>query len=359
LTVAIQGPADTVVEVAEGAVGIVNLPHGRVLVNVDPRRSVRLAFSARDVVPATATCATAGPGLPDSCPEPGTVCPPLGACQCDQPIREPAGGYDLTATSCERSEPPGTFGPAELSYPGSSYSTIPATDGFYTLTSLTAPAAHGQQWGIQLGLYQGIAAKTCIDASALRGIRVCARGNVRNGTIKTQYVEQGRYEFTDPTRSPLELQNTLWVYLKTHYTTDARARWSPGICNADNPAICTMPFFPLHIEADRQTCVDIAWEDFQFPYWWGGANAEYAVPWVCAPPGKIPPPTVCTPGEDADEGTEPEPLAHWHACAGMVDKLMGIIVAAVDEAGTDPVEVEDLRVSVEFLPTPITDEAAD
>jgi len=66
-----------------------------------------------------------------------------------------------------------------------------------------------------------------------------------------------------------------------------------------------------------------------------------------APGGAVAPAGICTEGEDFDPGTE-EPLAHWHACAAMADKLQYILIAAVDDIGGDPVETVGFRASVSF-----------
>ena len=127
--------------------------------------------------------------------------------------------------------------------------------------------------------------KTCIDASGHSGVHVCVQGVIKNGFPKTRYVEQGIYDINDPEVSPTEVQNVAWVYLVTDYTAQTDA-WNAGHCTSTE---CTHPFYAIKTLPDQESCVDIKWGDFEFPYWWGDANVGFVLPEVCAPGGEVPP----------------------------------------------------------------------
>jgi hypothetical protein len=128
------------------------------------------------------------------------------------------------------------------------------------------------------------------------------------------------------------------------YTTKTDA-WNAGHCTNPN---CAHPFYAIKLNPGQETCVDIKWSDFEFPYWWGDANTGFVLPEICAPAGQVPSAETCTSGEDYDPSTE-EPLAKWHACPAMAAKLIDIIVAAVDDIGSEPVETVGLKAKVSYF----------
>jgi len=350
VTVAIQGPADTTIT-AVSAGEYTNLPNGRVLVTMDPTTSVNVTFGTGTTPVATASCDSFTGGFDTATCGTEAGCAPLGACKCQEEI--PAvDAYDEAATITGDGGACGSYGAAgaidycDVSYPGG-YNSLTMSGGYCTLTDRVYAPAAGEQWGAQMTFANAglvAAPKVCMDASSYSGVRVCVQGEIKNAFPKTRYVEQGLYDITDDTRNPTEVQNMAWVYLVTDYTSKTSA-YTAGHCTSEG---CAHPFFAMRVSPDAENCADIAWSDFEFPYWWGDANVGFILPDVCAPGGAVAPAGICTEGEDFDPGTE-EPLAHWHACSAMLDKFQYILIAAVDDIGSDPVETVGFRASVSFF----------
>ncbi len=128
---------------------------------------------------------------------------------------------------------------------------------------------------------------------------------------------------------------------ETKYAGD---EYSKGSCLATG--ICTHPFVPIELKEDgSEVCLERTIKDFQFPYWWGAPNVGFAYPESCGAPGSAPSADSCQEREDADPGTE-EPLAGWHLCDAAAAKSMSIVISAVDDTGTKPVETVDLQAKV-------------
>ncbi len=356
VTVALQGPADTTISnVSSGE--YTNLPQGRVLVTMDPTASVNITFGTGNTPVATHAPDTYTQGLnPDVCSDPPD-CQPLGECNCDEPLLT-KNAYDPNANVTSDAGACDAYGAAsidicDLSAP-EGYRTIPmGSDGYCEFPNQQWPAVarakgkDGAQWGAQMSFYgDGLVGspKTCMNASSHQGVRVCVQGEIKNAFPKTRYVATGTYDISDTTRNPTEVQNVAWIYMITDYTAKT-SDWNAGHCTDEN---CAHPFYQLETKPGAETCADIKWSDFQFPYWWGDANVGFIMPEVCAQGGQVPPADVCQPGEDYDPLTE-EPLAKWHACNAMADKIIFILVAAVDDIGSDPVETQGFKAKVSFF----------
>jgi hypothetical protein len=354
--VALQGPADTTISnVSSGE--YTNLPQGRVLVTMDPTASVNITFGTGNTPVATHAPDTYTQGLnPDVCSDPPD-CQPLGECNCDEPLLT-KNAYDPNANVTSDAGACDAYGAAsidicDLSAP-EGYRTIPmGSDGYCEFPNQQWPAVarakgkDGAQWGAQMSFYgDGLVGspKTCMNASSHQGVRVCVQGEIKNAFPKTRYVATGTYDISDTTRNPTEVQNVAWIYMITDYTAKT-SDWNAGHCTDEN---CAHPFYQLETKPGAETCADIKWSDFQFPYWWGDANVGFIMPEVCAQGGQVPPADVCQPGEDYDPLTE-EPLAKWHACNAMADKIIFILVAAVDDIGSDPVETQGFKAKVSFF----------
>ncbi|MBN2804475.1 MAG: polysaccharide deacetylase family protein [Deltaproteobacteria bacterium] len=353
VTVSLQGPADTqITAVSSGE--FINLPQGRVLVTMDPTTSVDITFGTGTTAVATAECPTMTSGFSaeDGCGDP-SACQPLGACNCEKEIPT-LDAYDESVpvdtenggnTQCDSYSSSESIAVCDLSFPTGYKSLTMGSDKYCAFPDQEYPAKDGSQWGAQMSFYgAGLVAKpkACIDASAKTGVQVCIKGQIKNAFPKTRYVAQGLYDIADATITPTEVQNIAWVYLVTDYTTGPDA-WNAGHCTDEN---CAHPFYQIALKPDgSESCVDIPWSDFEFPYWWGDANVGFVMPEVCAAGGTVPSAETCTSGEDYDPNTD-EPLARWHACPAMAGKLIDVIIAAVDDIGSEPVETKGLSAKV-------------
>jgi hypothetical protein len=135
-----------------------------------------------------------------------------------------------------------------------------------------------------------------------------------------------------------EQQQLLWVYLSNSFTRpgdDSVKGPNTGECAMADQGACSDPFAMVPVGESEEICTDIPWSGFEFPYWWGEPNVGFWYPTVCG--------NTCVVGTDHDD--PPQEVAHWPGCAELAQKLSALVVAPVDDVGTEPVSVENLVVT--------------
>ena len=288
-------------------------------------------------------------------PDPQPTCDPQ--CKCDQgPATQSVEEAYLGQSQCTDATNIGAV--TGLAEPRLSYCTgATCAGGSATMTTDGVTATvngiagtpgdrYSAGWGIRV-TYRLPEAAVCGDASGYRGVRVCASGAINNGPSIKDQTPQGDYT-PGSGRAEDEQQQILTAYLTTSYTLPADAAELPavaaelglgtGACAAKFQANCQDPFYPMAVGESQQTCTTIAWEDFEFPFWFD-PNLNYWYPTECG--------NTCYVGENYAD--PPEPVARWRACPRLADQLVAIVVAANDGANGEPVAAENLRVSVELV----------
>jgi hypothetical protein len=282
-------------------------------------------------------------------PDPQPACD--AQCKCDQgPAAQSVNSEYVGKSQCTDATNIGAV--TRLAEPSLSYcsgASCPGGSATMTTNGMTAAVdgiagtvgdRYSAGWGIHVtyGLPDGA---ICGDASGYRGVLVCASGTIKNGPSIKPQTAQGEYT-PDSSRAEDEQQQMLTVYLTTSYTLPADAAEqgpNTGACAAKFQSNCQDPFHPMAVDESQQTCTTIAWEDFEFPFWFE-PNLTYWYPTECA--------NTCYVGQDYAD--PPESVARWRACPKLADQLVAIVVAADDGANGEPVAAEHLQVSVELVP---------